>query len=546
MATDATDDPSIVAHLTRSWAAAADRVCLDLPGGEPWTHAQVAARTVATASALAAAGVGPGDRVVVQVPKRREAVALYLATVAMGAVFVPVNPGAAPAELAFMVEDSEPSLLVVGDLADRPATLAAVPTLTLGTDGTGTLADAANDARCAGTAVSGASGSAGPGAAGSGVTAASSSTASAASGADAIAALADLVAAAGRGPDDLAAMLYTSGTTGRPKGAMLTHRGLVANARALVDAWGFTADDVLVHALPIFHVHGLFVALHCALATTAHVRFLPRFDVDAVVDALPASTVFMGVPTHYVRLLDDPRLNADTCASMRLFTSGSAPMTTATHQRFTARTGHRIVERYGMTEAGIITTNPLDGDRVPGTVGFALDDVELRVRADGSACKPGETGVVEISGPHLFAGYWNLPDRTAEAHTDDGWFVTGDVGSLDDEGRLSLEGRSGDMIITGGENVYPKEIEQHLDTMASVVESAVVGLPHPDFGEAVTAFVVADGAFDPADALVLLDRSLARMKHPKAFIVVDALPRNTMGKVQKHQLRTDHATHYDR
>lgn len=505
---------SIVSYLMSHWGGASDRVCLDQPGSEPWTHAQVAARTVAIAAALAAAGVGTGDRVVVQVPKSREAVALYLATVAMGAVFVPVNPGAAPAELAFMVEDSEPSLLVVGDLADRPAALAATPTLTLGADGTGTLADAANDALT--------------------------------SGADAIAALAELVGAAGRGPDDLAAMLYTSGTTGRPKGAMLTHRGLVANARALVDAWGFTADDVLVHALPIFHVHGLFVALHCALATTAQVRFLPRFDVDAVLDALPTSTVLMGVPTHYVRLLDDPRLNAPTCASMRLFTSGSAPMTTATHQRFTARTGHRIVERYGMTEAGIITTNPLDGDRVPGTVGFALDDMELRVRADGVPCRAGETGVVEIRGPHLFAGYWNLPERTAEAHTDDGWFVTGDVGSLDDQGRLSLEGRSGDMIITGGENVYPKEIEQHLDTMASVVESAVVGLPHPDFGEAVTAFVVADGAFDPADALVLLDRSLARMKHPKAFIVVDTLPRNTMGKVQKHQLRTDHATHYDR
>ncbi len=341
-------------------------------------------------------------------------------------------------------------------------------------------------------------------------------------------------------------MLYTSGTTGRPKGAMLTHRGLVANARALVDAWGFTADDVLIHALPIFHVHGLFVALHCALASTARVRFLPRFDVDAILDSIPASTVLMGVPTHYVRLLDDPRLDGAACASMRLFTSGSAPMTTATHQRFTARTGHRIVERYGMTEAGIITSNPLDGDRVPGTVGFALDAMELRVRADGCACKPGETGGVEISGPHLFAGYWNLPERSAEAHTDDGWFITGDVGSLDTEGRLTLEGREGDMIITGGENVYPKEIEQHLDTMASVVESAVVGLPHPDYGEAVTAFVVAEDGFDPADALVLLDRSLARFKHPKAFVVVDELPRNTMGKVQKHQLRTDHATRYDR
>ena len=431
------------------------------------------ARTVATASALAAAGVGPGDRVVVQVPKSREAVALYLATVAMGAVFVPVNPGAAPAELAFLVEDSEPALLVVGDRADSRARRQ-VPTLTLGADGAGTLADATSAFPSGGTDA----------------------------GVDAIDALGDLVTAADRRPDDLAAMLYTSGTTGRPKGAMLTHRGLVANARALVDAWGFTGDDVLVHALPIFHVHGLFVALHCALSTTARVRFLSRFDVDAVLDALPRSTVLMGVPTHYVRLLDDPRLSAHTCASMRLFTSGSAPMTTATHQRFTARTGHRIVERYGMTEAGIITTNRLDGDRVPGTVGFALDAMELRVRNDGRTCGPGETGVVEIRGPHLFAGYWNLPERTAEARTDDGWFVTGDVGSLDAEGRLTLEGREGDMIITGGENVYPKEIEQHLDTMASVVESAVVGLPHPDFGEAVTAFVVADGAFETADALV--------------------------------------------
>lgn len=517
---------SVVSFLTSQWSDARNRVCIDQPGAEPWTHETVAAHTVATAAALAEAGVGPGDRVVVQVHKSREAVTLYLATVAMGAVFVPVNPGAAPAELAFMVEDAEPALLVVGDPADRPAVPAAAATLTLGADGTGTLADAANDA-----VASTPSGDAG---------------ADPAERSDPIGALAELIAAAGRSGDDLAAMLYTSGTTGRPKGAMLTHRGLAANARALVDAWRFTADDVLVHALPIFHVHGLFVALHCALATTAQVRFLPRFGVDAVLDALPTSTVLMAVPTHYVRLLDDPRLDAAACASMRLFTSGSAPMTTAIHQRFTARTGHRIVERYGMTEAGIITTNPVDGERVPGTVGFALDAMDLRIRADGAPCAPGETGVVEITGPHLFAGYWNLPERTAEAHTDDGWFVTGDVGSVDGEGRLTLEGRSGDMIITGGENVYPKEIEQHLDTMASVVESAVVGLPHPDYGEAVTAFVVADESFDPADALVLLDRSLARMKHPKAFIVVAQLPRNTMGKVQKHVLRADHATHYDR
>jgi len=506
---ESTELTTIVGHLTQHWVGAADRVCLDQPGAPPWTHGDVARRVVATAAVLADAGVRPGDRVVVQVPKSRDAVVLYLATVAAGGVFVPVNPTAPSAELAFQIGDAEPALVVVS-----PDVGNAVPrsTLTLGADGSGSLATAAAE-----------------------VTAP----------VDPVDALHQLVARSARTADDLAAMLYTSGTTGQPKGAMLTHRGLVANARALVDAWGFTADDTLIHSLPVFHVHGLFVALHCAFSATARVQVLPRFDVDAVVDALADSTVLMGVPTHYVRLLDDPRLDADRCAAMRLFTSGSAPMTTATHQRFTARTGHRLLERYGMTEAGIITSNPLDGERRPGTVGFALHDMDIRVRDDGRLCRPGETGVVEIHGPHLFAGYWKQPERSAEALTDDAWFVTGDVGSVDAEGRLTLEGRAGDMIITGGENVYPKEVEQQLDTMASVVESAVVGLPHPDYGEAVVAFVVADESFDPTDALVLLDRSLARFKHPKVFIVVDELPRNTMGKVQKHQLRTDHANRVD-
>ena len=507
------------ARLRIGWndTGAADRVFLRPPSGAPLTYADVERRAARMAAVLGALGATPGDRVVVAAHKSPDAIALYLACLQIGAVFVPVNPAAPAPELAFFVSDAEPAVTVVDpdiDEATRAAVAAvtAGAVVTLGVAGDGTLAEAAdrNDPHP------------------------------------------DRVA---RDPDDLAAMLYTSGTTGRPKGAMLTNRGLVANAVALADAWGFGPDDVLVHCLPIFHVHGLFVAVHCAMLAGAEVRFLPRFDVDEVLTALGGASVMMGVPTHYGRLLDDARFDADVCAGMRLFTSGSAPMTEAMHRRFTERTGHRILERYGMTEAGIITSNPLHGERIPGTVGFALPGVDLRVATTDGPCGPGEPGVVEVRGPHQFAGYWRLPERTTEAHRPDGWFVTGDVGTLDDEGRLTLAGRAGDMIISGGENVYPKEIERCLDEHPDVGESAVVGLPHPDLGEAVVAFVLPsrtptpdetiDDTVDIAALTGLLRGRLSRHKHPRAFFVVDDLPRNAMGKVQKNLLRTDHADHFD-
>jgi malonyl-CoA/methylmalonyl-CoA synthetase len=331
-----------------------------------------------------------------------------------------------------------------------------------------------------------------------------------------------------RSGDDCAAMLYTSGTTGRSKGAMLSCRNLVANGWALHDAWQFRPDDVLVHVLPVFHVHGLFVALHCAFLAGATVRFHARFDPAAVVHDLRRSTVMMGVPTHYHRLLDHTDLAPDDCVGMRLFTSGSAPLLAARHDEFAGRTGHRIVERYGMTETMILTSNPYDGDRVAGTVGMPLDGVELRIGADD---------LVEVRTPGLFLGYWNQPEKTRASFREDGWFVTGDVGSLDDEGRLTLAGRQSDLIISGGLNVYPSEIEAVLDAVDTVVETAVVGVPDPDFGEAIVAVVV--GAADEDTLRRACEGQLARFKHPTRFVFADELPRNAMGKVQKATLRVD-------
>ena len=504
------------------------RPFLRRPGLSTLTYGDVDERSARLAAALGGLGVAPGDRVVVQVDKSADAIALYLACLRTGAVLVPLNTAYTTGEVAFFVGDATPTVVVA-----RPGTLGDLvgeggpPLVELGTDGDGSLAALADAAD-------------------------------------------PFDAVVERDPDDLAAMLYTSGTTGRSKGAMLTHANLGSNARALHRIWGFGDGDVLLHTLPVFHVHGLFVALHCAMLGGDEVVFLPSFDPAEVIDHLPSSTVMMGVPTQYTRLLDHDGFTAEACAGVRLFTSGSAPMTEATHARFTERTGQQILERYGMTEAGMITSNPYEGERVPGTVGFALPDVEVRVAdEDGSEVATGETGVVEIRSPGLFAGYWNLPDKTAAEHRDGGWFVTGDVGSLDGEGRLTLQGRSGDMIISGGYNVYPKEIEMVLDEVDGVVETAVVGVPHPDFGEAVVAVVVAagrstaddaasadddasdDAAADAAsstdhDALTAslaasLDGVLARFKHPKAYVVVDALPRNAMSKIQKGELRRRHA-----
>jgi malonyl-CoA/methylmalonyl-CoA synthetase len=344
---------------------------------------------------------------------------------------------------------------------------------------------------------------------------------------------APLDAAVPRTGADLAAIIYTSGTTGRSKGAMLSHAALAENALALYAAWGFSSDDVLLHALPIFHVHGLFVALHCAFLGGCPMVWLPKFSETEVLDGLARATVMMGVPTFYTRLLADPRFTRERAAHMRLFISGSAPLLESTFAEFEARTGQRILERYGMSEAAIITSNPLDGPRIAGSVGFPLPGVELRI-AGGE-----ETGVIEIRGPSVFSGYWRMPEKTAQEFTADGFFVTGDVGRRDPDGRVWISGRAKDLIISGGYNVYPKEVELVLDELPGVVESAVIGLPHPDFGEGVAAVVI--GLGDEGELIAAARARLAAYKTPKRILFVDELPRNAMGKVQKNRLRERYA-----
>jgi malonyl-CoA/methylmalonyl-CoA synthetase len=344
-----------------------------------------------------------------------------------------------------------------------------------------------------------------------------------------------------RGPDDLAAILYTSGTTGRSKGAMLSHDNLLSNALTLHDTWGFRPDDVLLHALPIFHTHGLFVATNCALLAGATMLFLPKFDAAEVLRLLPQASVMMGVPTFYTRLLEQPGLTAEVCRGMRLFISGSAPLLTDTFDQFRQRTGHTILERYGMTETNMNTSNPLDGERRAGTVGFPLPGVSLRVvDEDAKPLPQGAIGVIEVKGPNVFKGYWRMPEKTAAEFRADGFFITGDVGVVDDRGYVSIVGRAKDLIISGGFNIYPKEVEGLIDAIPGVEESAVIGLPHPDFGEAVAAVVkMRAGAepLDPAAVQTALQDQLARFKQPKAVFVVAEIPRNAMGKVQKAALR---------
>ncbi len=453
-------------------------------------------------AALRACGVMPGDRVAVQVAKTPESLALYGATVAAGAVFLPLNTAYTAAEVAMFVADAQPRLLLCDPAkADALAAIAdahGARLRTLDAQGRGDfrdLCDAQSDARIV----------------------------------------------ADRDPDDLAALLYTSGTTGRAKGAMLTHGNLLSNAETLAAAWRFGPDDVLLHALPIFHTHGLFVACNVSMIAGASMIFLPGFDLDAILRLLPRATVLMGVPTFYTRLLDDPRFDRDLVAHMRLFVSGSAPLLAETHTAFEARTGHRILERYGMTETNMNTSNPYDGERRPGSVGPALSGVDVRITdpQTGAPLPAGETGMVEVRGPNVFKGYWNLPEKTREEFRDDGFFITGDLGVLAADGYLTLVGRQKDLIITGGFNVYPKEVELLLDDMPGVLESAVIGLPHPDFGEAVFAVLVRQPGADIDLAAIdaVLRERLARYKQPKALEVVAELPRNTMGKVQKNVLR---------
>jgi malonyl-CoA/methylmalonyl-CoA synthetase len=486
------------------------RRAIETAAGEVTTYADLVARTGRVANALAVLGVKPGDRVAAQVEKSVEALVLYLATVRAGAVFLPLNTGYTPAEVEYFLGDAEPALFVCDPAryeSLRPiATAAGARVLTLDSEGQGGLTEAA-------------------------------------------AREADDFETVPRSADDLAALLYTSGTTGRSKGAMLTHGNLVSNAEALRETWRFTSDDVLIHALPIFHTHGLFVATNVTLLSGASMLFLPRFDVDKVFELMPRATVLMGVPTFYVRLLQDDRLTPEAARPMRLFISGSAPLLAETHREWKARTGHAILERYGMTETNMNASNPYDGERVAGTVGFPLPGVEIRITdpESGRVLATDEIGMIEVRGPNVFKGYWRMPDKTAAELRDDGFFITGDLGKLDGRGYLHIVGRGKDLIITGGYNVYPKEIETEIDAIPGVVESAVVGVPHRDFGEGVTAVVVTSGKVPLAEADVIraLEARLAKFKLPKRVIFTDELPRNTMGKVQKNLLREAYRDLYD-
>jgi malonyl-CoA/methylmalonyl-CoA synthetase len=480
---------------------------LTLPDGESLTYGTIDRRSASMAAVLADGGAKPGDRVVVQVDKSTDAVALYFACLRAGFIYIPLNTAYTPEEIGFFLGDAGPSVFVyppdlhaklkpIADIADVSRTF------TLSHDGGGTLADAASQVRGLGGVVE-------------------------------------------RGPDDVACMLYTSGTTGRPKGAMLTHSGIAANGLALHNIWRFRTGDILLHTLPIFHVHGLFIALNVAVLNASEVIFCAKFNVEQVRAKLREATVYMGVPTHYSRLLSNPDFGPQDCATIRMFTSGSAPMTEVVFNDFHDRTGHTVCERYGMTECGVITSNPPEGQRIAGTVGYALPGMELRVADDSDQpVDDGDIGMVQVKGPHLFKGYWQLPDKTAEAHTDDGFFRTGDIGWVVGDGRLTLAGRADDMIISGGYNVYPKEVELLLDQVPGVAETAIVGLPHDDFGEAVTAFVVADSSVDGAMLSKAIADRLAGFKQPKRYVFLPALPRNTMGKVQKSELRLAYDTLY--
>lgn len=454
--------------------------------------------------------INKGDRIVVQVEKSIEAVLLYLACLRYGAIYIPLNPAYTKEEVEYFLQDSDPTLFVC--IPERESSMRALATeigipnlISLGQNVDGSIFDKLMN-------------------------------------------LESSQHVANCSEDDLAAILYTSGTTGRSKGAMLTHHNLLSNALILLDYWCWDEDDVLLHALPIFHVHGLFVALHCALLNSSKVIFLDRFDTKRIIKELPNSTVMMGVPTFYVRLLRDNEFNKEKCSNMRLFISGSAPLLPETFYSFESLTGKKILERYGMTETGMLTSNPYNGDRIAGTVGYLLPTVKGRIsNQNGQPVSDEEIGILEVKGPNIFTGYWGMPEKTASEFRSDGYFVTGDMASIDNTGRISIVGREKDLVISGGYNVYPKEIESILDEISGVNESCVIGLTHVDFGEAVTALIVEEKHSKTSEEEIfkILKDKLAKYKHPKAIMFIDELPRNTMGKVQKNVLRLKYKEYYN-
>lgn len=478
------------------------RLAIETQDGAHISYGDLIARAGQMANALVARGVKPGDRVAVQVEKSVANIVLYLGTVRAGAVYLPLNTAYTLNELDYFIGDAEPSLVVCDpSKAEGLAPIAAkvkAKIETLGPDGKGSLMDAAEKASSEFATVS-------------------------------------------RANDDLAAILYTSGTTGRSKGAMLTHDNLASNSLSLVGFWRFTDQDVLIHALPIYHTHGLFVATNVTLFSRASMIFLPKLDPELIIKLMARATVLMGVPTFYTRLLQNPALSRETTKHMRLFISGSAPLLAETHREWSARTGHAVLERYGMTETNMNTSNPYDGERVPGAVGFPLPGISVRVTEPetGKELPRDEIGMIEVKGPNVFKGYWRMPEKTKAEFRDDGFFITGDLGKIDGKGYVHILGRGKDLVISGGFNVYPKEIESEIDAMPGVIESAVIGVPHADFGEGVTAVLVCNKGADVSETSVLkaLDGRLAKFKMPKRVFVVDELPRNTMGKVQKNVLR---------
>jgi len=484
--------------LVAPYAGREDAFLLAPSGETIWSYADFTTTAARYGAALQAMGLEPGDRVAMQLEKSPEMLALVAGCIGAGLVFLPLNTAYTEAELEYFVENSGARLFLC-DPARRDA-LAGLEQLarieTLGAGGAGSF--------------------------------------------EALPGAADFTPVS-RGEDDLAAFLYTSGTTGRSKGAMISHRNLLSNARVLVEHWRFDANDVLLHALPIFHTHGLFVATNVALLAGAKLIWLEKFDLEAVLAALPRATAMMGVPTFYTRLLDEPRFTEGLAGHMRLFISGSAPLLAETHRQFEARTGQRILERYGMTETNMLTSNPYEGARIAGTVGPPLPGVELKVTdpESGETLPQGEVGMIEVRGENVFQGYWQMPEKTAAELRPDGFFITGDLGLQDEAGYVTIVGRGKDLIISGGYNIYPKEVEAVIDDQPGVLESAVVGAPHPDFGESpVAAVVAAPGAkVDIAALEAALGTSLARFKHPRHIELVEALPRNTMGKVQKAALR---------
>ncbi|MDC1381898.1 malonyl-CoA synthase [Candidatus Puniceispirillum sp.] len=457
-------------------------------------------KTARFANVIQSLGLVVGDRLAAQIEKSPEALALYAACVQSGIIFLPLNKAYTPNEVSYFVGDSGAKLIVADenfnleDIAHEHGALLE----SLNTDGSGSFVEYSQNAS-------------------------------------------EKFETVTRAADDLVAFLYTSGTTGRSKGAMLTHKNLLSNAETLVNEWEFDEHDVLLHALPIFHTHGLFVATNTILLAKGSMIFLQDFSTDMVIHSLPKASTMMGVPTFYTRLLDDPRLTSDLTSHMRLFISGSAPLLAETHIQFESRTGHRILERYGMTETNMNTSNPYHGERRAGTVGRALPGVDIKITNPNTGKKlaDGEIGQIEVRGPNVFVGYWNMPGKTREELRENGFFITGDLGLIDDLGYLQIVGRNKDLIISGGYNIYPKEIELLLDDQPGILESAVIGAPHPDFGESVIGVIVADGS-QPIDLDVIegaLGKNLARFKRPRKLFVVDSLPRNTMGKVQKNMIR---------